>query len=187
MKFVEPIKDKKKLIEMYETLKNNSIRDALLFRVGLNTMLRIGDILRLKRQDFMIEDDFRDYLTIRTAKTQKTLRIPINDILKKEIKEYVDLLKLDNEDYLFFSLRIPNKHIDRVQAWRILKKASLKCGIKNLGTHTIRKTAAWRVYNDSKDLALVQDMLGHSSPKVTVLYLGINQETIDEAFRKYAF
>tara|TARA_R100000963_G_scaffold9453_2_gene6272 strand:+ start:241 stop:804 length:564 start_codon:yes stop_codon:yes gene_type:complete len=187
MKFVEPIKDEQKIVNMYHILKDNLERDALMFRVGLNTMLRISDILRLKRGNFFDNDTIREYLRINAKKRNRRLKIPINSVLGNDVKEYCDMLHLDDDDYLFFSLRNPDHPIDRVQAWRIFNTAALKCGIKHFGTHSIRKTAAVRVYNETKDLALVQQMLGHRSPSTTIRYLGLNQDSMDEAFIKYAF
>ena len=187
MKFVEPIKREKKLLEIYEYLRNTSERDALMFRIGINTMLRISDIIKLKTSNFFDNGDIREYLRMHTKKRNKRLKIPINEVLRAELIEYRTILQLEDEDYLIFSMRNPDKHIDRHQAWRILKKACSKFGVKRFGTHGLRKTAAWRVYKETKDIALIQQMLSHSSPKVTIAYLGINQETLDEAFKKYSF
>jgi integrase len=51
MKTVWPIWDKKhiELDKMY--LKNNNIKDYLMFVMGINFILRLGDLLRLKVSD----------------------------------------------------------------------------------------------------------------------------------------
>jgi integrase len=112
--------------------------------------------------------------------------IKLNSLLRKAIKDYVEFFELSLEDYIFFSLLDPDKNLDRVQAWRILKKAAEKVGIDNFGTHSMRKTLAWTIYKQTKDISLVMIMLNHNSPKTTLRYLGITQESIDKTYEEFA-
>ena len=50
MNFVQPIRDKEKLEEMKNELRKNGTRDYMLFYTGINTGLRISDLLRLNRE-----------------------------------------------------------------------------------------------------------------------------------------
>ena len=95
-------------------------------------------------------------------------------------------LELTSEDYIFFSLHNPDNNLDRVEAWRMLKKAADKVGIENFGTHSMRKTLAWTIYKQTKDISLVMIMLNHNSPKTTLRYLGITQESIDKTYEEFA-
>jgi integrase len=189
---VQPIKDPKKIQRMLKVLDDQNPRNALLFRVGLNTILRIQDILDLKVKDIFHEDgSYREYLSLFERKTRKyknrqLKNVKLNSLLRKEIKDYVDLFELKPEDYIFFSLHNPEKNLDRIEAWRILKKASGKVGIKNFGTHSMRKTLAWTIYKQTKDISLVMIMLNHHSPRTTLRYLGITQESIDKTYEEFA-
>ena len=189
---VQPIKDKRKLLRMLKVLEDDNPRNALLFRVGLNTILRIQDILDLKVNNIFHDDGrFRLYLSLYERKTRKTKsrlmkNIKLNSLLRKAIKEYVEFFELSLEDYIFFSLLDPDKSLDRVQAWRILKRAADKVGIDNFGTHSMRKTLAWTIYKQTKDISLVMIMLNHNSPKTTLRYLGITQESIDKTYEEFA-
>jgi len=177
---------------MLKVLDDQNPRNALLFRVGLNTILRIQDILDLKVKDIFHEDgSYREYLSLFERKTRKyknrqLKNVKLNSLLRKEIKDYVDLFELKPEDYIFFSLHNPEKNLDRVEAWRILKKASGRVGIKNFGTHSMRKTLAWTIYKQTKDISLVMIMLNHHSPRTTLRYLGITQESIDKTYEEFA-
>lgn len=51
MKYVQPIRDKNKIEEIKTYLKENGSRDLLLFTMGINTGLRISDLLKLKVVD----------------------------------------------------------------------------------------------------------------------------------------
>ena len=189
---VQPIKDKRKLLRMLKVLEDDNPRNALLFRVGLNTILRIQDILDLKVKNIFHDDGrFRLYLSLFERKTRKNKgrrmkNIKLNSLLRKAIKDYVEFFELSLEDYIFFSLLDPDKNLDRVQAWRILKKAAEKVGIDNFGTHSMRKTLAWTIYKQTKDISLVMIMLNHNSPKTTLRYLGITQESIDKTYEEFA-
>ena len=189
---VQPIKDPKKIQRMLKVLDDQNPRNALLFRVGLNTILRIQDILDLKVKDIFHEDgSYREYLSLFERKTRKyknrqLKNVKLNSLLRKQIKDYVDLFELKPEDYIFFSLHNPEKNLDRIEAWRILKKASGKVGIKNFGTHSMRKTLAWTIYKQTKDISLVMIMLNHHSPRTTLRYLGITQESIDKTYEEFA-
>jgi integrase len=177
---------------MLKVLDDQNPRNALLFRVGLNTILRIQDILDLKVKDIFHRDgSYREYLSLFERKTRKyknrqLKNVKLNSLLRKEIKDYVDLFELKPEDYIFFSLHNPEKNLDRIEAWRILKKASGKVGIKNFGTHSMRKTLAWTIYKQTKDISLVMIMLNHHSPRTTLRYLGITQESIDKTYEEFA-
>lgn len=65
---------------------------------------------------------------------------------------------------------------------KVLKEAAKACGIKhNVGTHTCRKTWGWwqYKYNCQKanlDITMLQRAFGHSTPEVTLRYLGITDE-----------
>ena len=189
---VQPIKDKHKIQRMLKVLEEDNPRNGLLFRVGLNTILRIQDILDLKVKNIFHDDGrFRLYLSLFERKTRKNKgrrmkNIKLNSLLRKAIKEYVEFFELSLEDYIFFSLLDPDKNLDRVQAWRILKRAADKVGIDNFGTHSMRKTLAWTIYKQTKDISLVMIMLNHNSPKTTLRYLGITQESIDKTYEEFA-
>ena len=189
---VQPIKDKRKLQRMMKVLEDQNPRNALLFRVGLNTILRIQDILDLKVNNIFHDDGrFRLYLSLFERKTRKSKsrqmkNIKLNSLLRKELKEYVEFFELTSEDYIFFSLHNPDNNLDRVEAWRMLKKAADKVGIENFGTHSMRKPLAWTIYKQTKDISLVMIMLNHNSPKTTLRYLGITQESIDKTYEEFA-
>jgi integrase len=65
MEFVQPIRDKKALENMKKLLRANSLRDYCLFVLGINSGLRISDLLTLRISD--VTDDrgkIRDRITL---------------------------------------------------------------------------------------------------------------------------
>jgi integrase len=96
------------------------------------------------------------------------------------LKDYISKWNLRYDDWLFFSYINPARNIDRTIAWKILKKAGRKCGLDNIGTHTMRKTRAYHVYQQTKDIYHVMELLNHQSPRYTMRYIGITQSQKDK-------
>jgi integrase len=178
MKTVQPIRSYAKIEELKTELLRNSYRDYFLFVFGLNSGLRISDILPLKVKDVKN----KNFLLARETKTGKDRRIPMLPNLKVEIEKYIAGMK--QEDYLFRSLRT-RKPITRIQAYRILKTAAEKVGLEEIGTHTMRKTFGYHFYQQQKDVAMLQKIFNHSSPSITLRYIGIDEDMINEAFMKF--
>lgn len=169
MNEVQPIKNKSDIELMKKALTG---RNLLMFIVGINTSLRISDILKLKREDFI-----DDHIVLHENKTGKRKTIRINDALKKAVTELAP-----PTGYLFPSQK-GDEEISRVQAWRILKQAASRAGLTiAFGTHTLRKTFAYHAYENGTDLALLMRVLNHSSQKETLRYIGIEQESIDDVY-----
>lgn len=178
MKFVEPIRKLSDIEKIKKKLKPHP-RDLLLFAFGINTGLRISDILKLKVKDVKN----KKHLTIIEQKTHKYKKILIMSELRNQIKKYT---KDKSNDTYLFKTRYTNQPISRVQAYRIINDACKEANIKeNVGTHTLRKTFGYHFYQQTKDIALLQDILNHSSPKVTLRYIGLNQDIIDESLKKF--
>ncbi|HQM85436.1 MAG TPA: tyrosine-type recombinase/integrase, partial [bacterium] len=76
--------------------------------------------------------------------------------------------------------------IDRIMAYRILNEAAVATGLETkIGTHTLRKTFGFHLYQQKKDVALLQYLFNHSSPSVTLRYIGINQNVADEVMKGF--
>ena len=172
MNYVESIRDIEKIKEMKALLKKRSERDCFLFTFGINTGLRISDILKFKVSDLK----GKKYLKINEVKTDKLKRFKINDYLRKEIDHYI--LNLKDDDFLFPS-RIGKKAISRVMAYKILNETGKQLNIETIGTHTMRKTFGYFFYKQTNDIALLQDLFNHSKPEITLRYIGITQEKLD--------
>ena len=111
-------------------------------------------------------------------------RFPINKPLKQLLGDYIK--NKDDEQWLFKSQKGINQPITRIQACRIIKEACRKAGLDNhIGTHSLRKTFGYHFYKKTKDVALLQNILNHSSPNITLRYIGINQDVIDSQLKVF--
>lgn len=197
---VYPIKTHKDIIAMANWLyehKNNKY--VLAFTLGINLGLRANELLDLKMNQVfspdgsvrLIEDeeDTSDGIDIYQSKTKKHRTVFLNAACKDAL-EWAFPIKgayLHSEGYLF-----PSREGGAIQVGtfrKVLKEAAAACGLKqNIGTHTCRKTWGWHQYkyNSEKanlDITMLQRAFGHSSPEVTLRYLGITDEE-DKALYK---
>ncbi|MDI6604722.1 MAG: tyrosine-type recombinase/integrase [Thermoanaerobacteraceae bacterium] len=179
---VEPIRDKNKIKQMYQFLNGYNPKYALLFKFGINTGLRISDIISLRVNDiFNSNGQFREYLVLKEKKTGKEKKIKLNATLRKAIISYFSSQNLSDDRYLFFSQK--GGHLSRVQVYRVLKEAANIIGIENFGTYSLRKTWGYWTYQMSKyNIGLIMDTFNHSSQSITLRYIGINQDQKDELY-----
>lgn len=175
---VEPIRNKKQIKAVEDYLAKRSKRNRLLFVLGCNSGLRVSDILALNVKDVRN----KTHIELTEKKTGKCKRFPINDKLKKLINEFIRD-KSDDEP-LFLSQK--QMRLDRSQVYRMLNNACKAVGIDvNIGTHSMRKSFGYHHYNQFKDVAMLQMIFNHSSPQITLRYIGINQDEIDNSYRQF--
>lgn len=183
MEYVQPIRDKKALITMKKILKSSNIRDYCLFVLGINSGLRISDLLILKISDVCDnKGKIKDRIVIREKKTNKLKDFPLGETSRKSLKEYLVTIDI-NPDRVLFASRKGCKSITRQQAYRILNDAARAIGIKEqIGTHSLRKTFGYHAFQGGVDITRIQKLLNHSSPSVTLAYIGITQDELDDVY-----
>lgn len=166
MEYVEPIREKKKINAMKKILRASGVRNEMLFVLGINSALRVSDLLGLKVSDIKDENgNIRDAVILKEKKTGKIKLFQLNESAKAIIKEYLKQTNPESEDSLFPS-RKGRKAISRVQAWQILNDAGKEAGIERIGTHTLRKTFGYHVYQQTNNLGLVQKLLNQDRKSV---------------------
>ena len=171
IKDVQPIRDLQQIEDMKWALRRSSERDYILFCLGINTGLRVSDLLQLKIKDVKGKKSFN----VKEGKTKKPRKIKING-LYDELNAYINTIK--GSEWLFPS-RKGDKAITRIAAYQALNRAADIAGIESVGTHTMRKTFGYWFYKQYKDVAALQDILNHSKPAVTLRYIGITAEEIE--------
>lgn len=173
IKDVQPIRDKKNIDDMKWSLKRHcSDRDYVLFLIGINTGLRVGDLLKLKVRDLYK----KKRVIIKEGKTDKARTLNLSNVYD-EIQSYIN----NNDSVWMFPSRKGDKPISTTQAYRQLNKASKMIDIEDgIGTHTMRKTFGYWFYKQTRDVAKLQSILNHSHPSITLKYIGITDEEIEK-------
>lgn len=177
MNFVQPIRDQEIIDGIKRYLKETNMRNYILFVTGIYTGLRISDILQLK-----IGDVKKDRIRLRETKTDKLKSMPIHPELKRILKPYV-ADKQDHE-YLFKSRKGKNKPIKREMAYKILRHVADEFGLESIGCHTMRKTFGYHFHKQTNNSEMLREIFNHSDVSITRKYIGIEQDTIDQAIFK---
>lgn len=162
---VYAIIEKNKIKECREFLKYHSERDLIMFELGTKTLLRISDILDLRVKDVYKKTTIR----VVQQKTKEVIEIPIRTDLKKLLDKYCE--GKDPYEYLIKSRNGENKPITTTQAYRVLNRMAKYLNIDRVGTHTLRKTGAYHIYKDTKDIELVKRLLGHKTNDQVFAYI----------------
>lgn len=189
MSTTQPIRNKKQLEqfkEYYQNTKPNP-RNHILIIVGLNSALRISDLLYLTYGDLF---DFnlgkwKSHIIVREQKTGKTNRIYINREIRRVIEKYVDMSQKQASDWLFSSQLQSVKPLSRYQAFRIVKEAADYAGLgPEISCHSLRKTFGYYAWKQGTPPALLMNIYNHSSYQVTKRYLYIDQDDKDAVYQK---
>jgi integrase len=179
IKDVQPIRTYDQLTDMKWALKRFcGERDYILFLLGINTGLRVTDLLNLKVKEIRRKKK----VVIKEGKTEKARTIYLENIYD-ELNDYIS--SVVGTDWLFPS-RKGDKPITRIQAYRQLNKAAKMVDISDgIGTHTMRKTFGYWHYKQFKDVAELQMILNHSHPEITLKYIGITDEQIEHNMKNF--
>jgi site-specific recombinase XerD len=176
VEYVEALRDIKQINAIKRYLKKQSDRDYLLFVFGINTGLKITEMLSIKVEDILTEPSLiKDYYSMVTKESEATKEVYLNETVKKILLHYIQSADLKREDYLFLSKKT-KMPITRQQAYRIISRAADSVGIKGkIGTNSLRKTFGFHAYKRGVAISLLQKHFNHSSPSETLKYLGISK------------
>lgn len=185
----QPIRKKedlKKFLNYYQKSRPN-IRNHALIVFGLNTALRISDILHLTWEDVydFEEEHFREHLSVIEKKTGKENIVALNFHLKETLEHYRNTRNPVPQDYIFTKTTDYSIPLSRSQAFRIMKKAAEESlHASHISCHSLRKTFGYHAWQQGVPPALLMDLFNHSSYCVTKKYLGIEQDERDSIFMK---
>jgi integrase len=176
---VQPLKTMEEVQDMIYMLDRFcGKRDRLLFLFGINTGLRVSDLVKIQIEEVIGKDHF----IVTQKKTGKKRVVELPEGLQKEIQVYCKDL-ISKEGYLFPSRK--GTHISEIQAYRQLVKAGEMLDRDDIGTHTMRKTFGYHHYKINKDVAILQEIFSHSAPSITLKYIGITQDEIKNSMKGF--
>ncbi|REK74222.1 tyrosine-type recombinase/integrase [Paenibacillus paeoniae] len=175
MQFVNPIRDLKTIQAMKEELRKHSIRDLLLFVLGINTGISLLDLLNLTVQDVWDGQKAKSFLYTKDEKTGEEKAHYLNSKIAEILTEHLSNINWKPEDYLFKSKK-DCRPITRQQAYRIINHSAREVGIsEKIGTHTLRKTFGYHAYYRGVAISILKSIFHHHSTAETLKYLGIDR------------
>lgn len=144
MSTTQPIRDTeqiRKFKDYYRLAKPNT-RNYMLIIIGLNSALRISDILHLTYGDIyhFEKQEWKSHLVIKERKTGKTNRIYINKEIRNTLDTCIDICQMSEGDWIFESQIQKQQPLSRYQAFRIIKDAAAYAGLdSSISCHSLRK------------------------------------------------
>ena len=147
---------------------------GLLLVCGVNFGLRISDLLpisygELKSGEFLLAEQ----------KTGKRRKIVVNSVVKGALEAMEGTsVREERGGAAFVSQKgtvYSQQHVNR------LMKKYFDTSSRKISTHSMRKSFGRRVYEKSegKKLPMLQMQFNHSTPEVTLRYIGITQDQLD--------
>lgn len=175
MNEVDAIKSSEDIATIHTLLKKHAGKDfADIFKLGINVALRISDLLSITYDQI---DMSRRELALTEGKTGKRRVIRLNDTAINIIQHRRSLYPSDV--YLFQShsnrAKSSGKPLNRSSVARKFKEIGQIVDVK-LGTHSMRKTRGYMLHKAGISIEQICRVLNHSSPAVTMSYIGLTKE-----------
>lgn len=179
-----PITNTELVLDIQDYLKYKNYRNYVLFLLGVTTGYRAGDLVKLKVRDIKEALRKKEFVIYEGKKmnsknirevNRKPRAVELIPEVGKVLKEYIQDKK--DYEYIFKSRKGSNNHIGVQAVSNILKEAGEYFGLYDITAHSMRKTYAYKIYNENdKDIVAVKELLGHSSIEETKRYIGLDRE-----------
>lgn len=181
IKSMAPVKEVYSDDEM-ELLRDNcaNIRDLALIDLLASTGMRIGELVRLNRDDI----DFYERECVVLGKGDKERIVYFDVRTKLHLQEYLNSRHDDNAA-LFVSLRSPHTRLTINGIEFLVRRLGRSVGIKKCHPHKFRRTMATMAIDKGMPIEQVQKLLGHEKIDTTLHYAMVKQSNVKNAHRKY--
>lgn len=156
------------------------MRDLALFNMTLESKLRGCDLVKLKVSDVAYDSSVSSRSTTPQQKTGSPVKFELTKETKEVVAALIKLGDLYSKDFLFQSRVGICQHISTRQYNRIFHGWIAKLDLEDslYSTHSMRRTKPYLIYKKTKNLRVIQLLLGHKKLESTVRYLGIE---VDDA------
>jgi len=148
-------------------------RNYAILTIFLNCCLRLSELISIDINKM----DFENLTITVIGKGNKEREVDMTPSCVTAINNYLKVRPdVEGENALFLSER--RQRISKRTVQSLVKKYITKAGLdgKQYHTHTLRHTGATLIYKESKDLAGLQEILGHENVSTTKIYTHIDKE-----------
>lgn len=164
-------------------------RDLALFSLGVDLMLRGGDLVRLKVSD--VRDTMgtmKDAVPVRQGKTGKSVKTYVSEATQKAL---VAMIKADDKwqtDYLFTAERAPHgDHMTETTLRRLVKDWARIAHLdaSQYSSHSLRRSRPSIIYAETNNIEVCRQLLGHASVAATSMYLNVTDAEVEAIARRF--
>jgi site-specific recombinase XerD len=156
------------------------LRDLALIELLSSTGMRIGELVRLNRED--IDFEARECLVL--GKGNKERIVYFDASTRIHLQEYLDS-RTDSNPALFVSLRAPFGRIQIGGIEHRLRNIGIEMNITHIHPHKFRRTLATKAIDKGMPIEQLQKLLGHQRIDTTLMYAMVKQSNVKIAHRKY--
>lgn len=160
------------LLTVLRTDENRTVCQLALFL--LSTALRLQEAMSSKWEDVDLENKILRIRAI-NSKSKRLRSVPLNQSAIEVLNELDTRGKFE---YLFINKKTGQPYVTITKAWHRIRN---KAGLNHLRLHDLRHQHASMLINSGRTLYEVQQILGHSDPKVTMRYAHLSTKTLQEA------
>ncbi|MCI9020669.1 MAG: tyrosine-type recombinase/integrase [Eubacterium sp.] len=183
-----PIRTKEEIEKMKDYyLTKSHFRDYALFVIGINTALRISDLLRLRWRDVYDAQTrrYKNHIDIYEQKTKKHAVIALNSSCISAFKMLKKKKPFRRDDeFIFCGGKNRYQPLSRNRAYHIIKDAAAASHVEgNISCHSLRKTFGYHAWKMGTPTALIMNIYNHSSIEITKRYLSIYQDDKDALYK----
>ena len=172
-----------KLIDKsYEDSTQKGIRFTLMLEMLYGTGIRVSELVSLQVGD--LADDLSNIIILNKGSRQRV--VPLISRVQIILKQYLDTLKLRNDNKFLFPSRSKFGHITRNRFLQLIKELGIKVGIEKdyLSPHKIRHSFATNLLNRGVDLRVIQESLGHKDISTTQIYTHIKTKKLRKVLKE---
>lgn len=165
----------------FERLKQNckNDRDMAIICFLKSTCCRIGEVVGLNRSDI----DFANRQCVVNGKGKKQRTVYFNQVAAYNLQKYLESRTDDNEA-LFLGRRGTRLKDDGIRS--MLKTLGASANVFHVHPHKFRRTEATELSKRGMPVEQIQRILGHEKITTTMAYVILDQETVRNAYRKFA-
>ena len=156
----------------------NSLMQLALLNLAIDSKLRASDLLTLRVCDVSSQGRIFSRVKHTQRKTDIEVQFEITTKTQQSLMKWILISALDASDFLFPSQRREQQPISYSYYRSLVRKWASDLGLDShlYGTHSMRRTKATLVYAKTKNIRVVQLLLGHTKVDSTIRYLGVELE-----------
>ena len=153
-----------------------NLKHRIVLEILYSSGLRLGEVIRIRWDDI---DFINGILRVNFGKGNKDRLTKLGENVINHLLDYRESRQNKQSEFVFDSLARPNTHITKKTVQKILENSCRKAEIgEHYHIHQLRHSYATHSLEAGVDIRKIQEALGHSSPKTTMIYTKVSKDTI---------